>query len=120
MRLVVYVGEADVVSLPVVCPRSRLARLSLAARHASQRPATEGNRSACDTQQQRGEDHHTGEAWPLHLQRVGHQLAVVVTIAPGELSCLLAAEEELDYVLLREADAAVDLLPVGDHAAGRL
>ena len=45
---------------------------------------------------------------------------MVVGVAPEELGALLAAEVELDDVVLGEADAAVDLLAMGDHAAAGL
>src|SRR5690606_4944002 len=53
----------------------------------------------------------------LDAELLRNQLAVVVRVAPRELALLLAAVEELDLVVLGEADAAVDLLAVGDHAA---
>ena len=53
----------------------------------------------------------------LDLQHLRDALAVEVGVAPEELGALLAAEEELDDVVLGEADTAVDLLAVGDHAA---
>jgi len=51
----------------------------------------------------------------LHAERLRRQLAVEVAVAPHKLRHLLAAEVELDLVVLREADAAVDLLAVRHH-----
>ncbi|MBI2760131.1 MAG: hypothetical protein HYX51_01730 [Chloroflexi bacterium] len=42
-----------------------------------------------------------------------------IAVAPRQLTPLLAAEEQLDLVVLGEADAAVDLLAVRDEAPER-
>src|SRR5581483_577508 len=55
----------------------------------------------------------------LQGQGVGNLLAVEVGVAPHQLGALLAAEEELDLVVLGEADAAVNLLTVRHHASPR-
>ena len=51
---------------------------------------------------------------------LGDQFAVVVGVAEGELGPLLAAVEQLDLVVLGEADTTVDLLAVGDHSTSGL
>ena len=51
----------------------------------------------------------------LHAHQLGDFFAVVVAVAPHQLHPLLAAEVQLNLVLLREADAAVYLLTVRDH-----
>src|SRR5690606_2549574 len=60
------------------------------------------------------------EECALEAQLLRHRLAVEVAVAERDLRALLAAEVQLDLVVLREADTTVDLLAVGHHPAGRL